>query len=167
MSPVGRIVQLGISGVLTLAPAAIFYKDRLKIAIALSFLAIHAGNYVGGLLLSVPIALILLVFALWLHYVGHADSGPKRVLFVITVILTALFVMLQVGHLPIRFMLEQKAARIAANVAGIILGSALLGASLEMWWVKRAMKSPDGTPDSISQAVQVTERGEAASREDG
>ncbi len=121
-----------MSGVLTLAPAAILRKDGLHITIALSFLAILATCIVGGLVFAVPVTAFLLLFALWVRFVGNAAGGAKRILFMITIVLSSLFLAQYVIHLPIRFALDQPPVKIAANVAGIFLAAAMLGATVEL-----------------------------------
>jgi hypothetical protein len=137
MSLLGVVLQAGVSGVLSLVPAAILKKERMRVTIVSSFLAIFATCKVGGLIFAAPITAFLLLFALWVRFVGHAHAGVKRVLFGVTLVLSALILALQVVHLPIRIALHQPAVMIAANVAAILVAATMLSATLAMLIVKK------------------------------
>lgn len=151
MTLLGTVMQAGISGVLTLAPAAVLKRERMLVTIAMSFLAILAMNYVGGLILGVPVTILLLLFSLWVRFVGFATAGPKRVLFIVTLVLSALFLAQHIVHLPIRFALNQAPVKIASNVAGILLAAAMLCATLESLILRKRKKQ-----ETTNQALQAT-----------
>lgn len=145
MTILGAIMQLVTSGILTLAPAAVLKKDQMWISVALSFLAILATSYIGGLISAVPVAVFLLVFSLWVRFVGHDSARAKRILFTVTIVLTALFFAQHLVHLPIRFALNQPPFKIASNVAGIFLSAAMLCVTLELQMVRKKNRC-DKTP---------------------
>lgn len=149
MTLLGTIMQAGLSGALTLAPAAILKKDGLRVAIALSFLAIFATCKVGGLIFAVPVTVFLLLFSLWVRFVGNADTGAKRIFFIITIVLSSLFLAQHVFHLPIRFALSQPPVKIASNVAGILLAAAMLGAAVELLIMRK--RKNQGPPNNTSE----------------
>lgn len=138
-------MQVGMSGVLALAPAAVLKKDRLWISIALSFLAILATSYIGGLISAVPVAVFLLLFSLWVRFVGHDSARAKPILFIVTIVLSALFFAQHLVHLPIRFALNQPPFKIASNVAGIFLAAAMFCITLELLMLRKKNRS-DKTP---------------------
>ena len=130
-------MQAGLSGVLTLAPAAVLKRDRMRVSIALSFLAIMATSHVGGLIYAIPVTVFLLLFSLWVRFVGHATARAKRILFIVTIVLSALFLAQHVVHLPIRFAFNQPSLKIASNVAGIFLAAAMLCVTLELLMLRK------------------------------
>lgn len=154
MTILGTIMQVGLSGVLTLAPAAVLKKDQMRITIALSFLAILATSHVGGLIFAVPVTVFLLLFSLWVRFVGHAAAGPKRVLFIVTIVLSALFLTQHVAHLAIRFALDEPAVKIASNIAGIFLAAAMLCGTLELLILRK--KDNEETSNQTLQATSET-----------
>jgi len=137
MTLLGTVMQVGFSFVFTLGPAAVLMKDRLQITIVLCFVAILASFVAGGLILAVPVTVFLVLFSFWVRFVGKAEAGVKRILFIITMVLSAIFLAQHVVHLPIRFALDQPAVKIASNVAGIFLAAAMLSATLELLIIKR------------------------------
>lgn len=165
MTLLGTVMQAGVSGLLTLAPAAVLKKEQMRITIALSFLAILATCIVGGLIFAVPATVFLVLFSLWVRFVGRATTGAKRVLFIVTIVLSALFLAQHVLHLPIRFALDQPAVKIASNVAGILLAAAMLGATLELL-ILRKRKNQE-TPNQALQATSETERSAASEAHEG
>jgi hypothetical protein len=139
MTLLGTAMQVVFSVALTLAPAAVLKKNQMRITTGLSFIAILATSHIGGLVFAIPITIILLLFSLWVRFVGRANVGPKRVLFIVTIVLSALFLAQHLAHLPIRIFLDQPAAKIEANVGGIFLAVAMLSATLEMMILKKTI----------------------------
>jgi len=153
MTLLGIAIQVGLSGLLMLAPAAVLTRDRLHITIALSFFAILATTHVGGLVFAIPVTVFLLLFSLWVRWIGRAAAGPLRVLFIATTATAALFFAAQVVHLPIRLALHQPPAKIAANMAGILLAAAMLCATLERR-VLRKNRGPADTADTSPEPLR-------------
>ena len=125
-------LQVVFSIVLSLAPIALLRKDRLRISMVLYVLGLFAVVKVGGLIFAVPVAVLLLLFTMWLRFVGHADGGAKHALFILTIVLCALYLAQHVVHLPIRMHLDQPKVKIAANIAGGLVALAMLSAAVEL-----------------------------------
>jgi hypothetical protein len=137
MNLLGLLLQGIVSGVLTLAPAAVLKRDGLKASIAYTFFAIFAICKLGGLVFAVPATLFFLLWFSWVRFVGHAISGPKRVLFFMTGAFSALYLACQIVHLPIREALKQSSIMLMANEAGIYMAGAMFIAIIELAIVKR------------------------------
>lgn len=130
-------MQAGLSAVLTLAPAVVLKKDRMRVSILLSFFAILSTCLIGGVIFAALVTVFLFLFSCWLRFLNHADSGAKRALFIISLVLPAIFLVLQVVHLPIRYALGQPPVKIAPNTAGIFLAAALVGGRLEIMIIRK------------------------------
>lgn len=136
MNALGLAIIAVLSLVLTLAPAVILVKDRMRVTIVLSFLTILMTGKIGGLLFAIPVALFLALFAAWVRFVGRGEGVAKRASFVITIVMSVLFLAQHLVHLPLRFALDQPAILVASNVAGILLALTMLSATLEFLWNK-------------------------------
>jgi hypothetical protein len=159
----GIILQAVFSAILWLAPATILKSDGLKISRVLTFIAIFGMCHVGGLILATPLTLVLCVYFVWVCFVGHATGGTKRVLFLATITLSAIYLTVQILHLPIRFALGQPTTLIAANIAGILAALSMLAAPTELLIARKngwgGVNGTDSLSDELIENAFVEEGG--------
>ncbi|MDB5388435.1 MAG: hypothetical protein JWM11_4081 [Planctomycetaceae bacterium] len=141
MNLLGTFLQAVVSALLLLLPAASLKRDRLKMTVFPTYLAMFSTCTVGGLLFAAPATLILILYYQWIRFVGYATRGTKRTLFFVTIALSAVYLTLQIVHLPIRFALGQPTFLIKTNVAAIFAGVCFYAAPLELMFVLK--NSPD------------------------
>lgn len=131
------IIQLVSSLILVQVPVAVLRGLGLKASHYLAFVTIFACSLLGGLIFAAPTTFLLMLYCLWVSFLGSADRGAKRTLFFVTLGLGALFLTIQILHLPIRFALQQPAPLIWANVVGILLALCLLVTPTELALVQK------------------------------
>jgi hypothetical protein len=140
MTILGTALQIGVSVLLSI-PSARLIKDEAKITPYAVFLAIFVSSYVGGLVASIPVAIIITLLILWIGYL-NLSGKTKKLLFQITFAAAAIYLALRIVQLPIKIYLEQSSFMIASNVAGIFIGLAIFIACLERYRFMKDIKTP-------------------------
>lgn len=142
------IIQVMLSLILVQAPGAFLRYDGLKLSIYSAFFAILAAGTLGGVIFAGPATLLLVLYCLWVRFVGYADRGAKWVLSFGTMVLAALYLLIQILHLPIRYALRQSEVLIWANIVGILFALCLLVIPLELALLrKKSLRETNGDED--------------------
>ena len=144
VNELGLALQIGFGIVLGLLPFQIARRHDWQLSGLLAIIACISVMYIGGLFLALPATLILAAVFWGLAVLRESGTSWKQVAHVLLGLLIILWTIIQVAHLPVRLHLQQEPARIAGNVAGIVLGIALTASFIQ------SRRYTVGSPDSDS-----------------